>query len=312
MPPRERPSPLILITLLAAALLTGTGCDRDRATSGVATTQTTHAAAKPTVASLSPAATDLLIGMGAGDHLIAVSNWDAENPQTKDLPRVGDYRTIDRERLTMLKPDLVVVQGKPEKIQPGTVEFITGSLHAKMVNIQIVTLADVFDATQMLGDAIGAPDRAKAAAAKLQAELDAVKQGVAGKPPVRAYVARSNNALDSVGGGNFVDDVLTIAGGRNVLSGGHNSFPTVDREQLIKLDPDVILHLLPAGSPQAVEHTKEFWAAMPTLRAVKAGRVYVLEEYYVLQPSYRLGDTARLFAERLHGVTPATGDRGTP
>jgi iron complex transport system substrate-binding protein len=301
MPRQFRSSPLPLTLLLGALVLTFADCDRDRVNSVAATTQATRPITKPTVASLSPAATDLLIGMGAGDHLIAVSNYDAENPQTKDLPRVGDYRTIDRERLTTLKPDLIVLQGKPEKIQPGTAEFITGSLHARMVNIQIVTLADVFDMTQVLGEAVGTPDRAKAAANKLRTELDAVKQGVAGKPPVRVYVARSGNGLDSVGGGNFVDDVLTIAGGTNVLSGGQNSFPTVDREQLIKLDPDVILHLLPGASPQAVARAKEFWAGMEGLRAVKAGRVYVLEEYYVLQPSYRLGDTARLFAERLHG-----------
>src|SRR5437016_4463256 len=51
----------------------------------------------PTLASLSPAATDLLIGMGAGDHLIAVSNFDAERDETRGLDRVGDYRTQDWE-----------------------------------------------------------------------------------------------------------------------------------------------------------------------------------------------------------------------
>ena len=308
---RRESTTLPLIVIVAATFSLFPGCDRDRATSAAATTQATRPITKPTVASLSPAGTDLLIGMGAGDHLIAVSNWDAENPQTKGLPRVGDYRTIDRERLTTIKPDLVVVQERPDKIQPGTVEFITASLHAQMVNIQIVTLKDVFDATQVLGDAIGTPDRAKAAADKLRADLDVVKQSVAGKPPVRVYIARSQNGLDSVGGGNFVDDVLTIAGGTNVLSGGHNSFPTVDREQLVKLDPEVILHLLPAASPQAVERAKQFWAGMPSLKAVKAGRVYVLDEYFVLQPSLRLGDTARLFAARLHGVqVPASVREG--
>ena len=39
----------------------------------------------PAVASLSPAATDLLIGMGAGDHLVAVSNFDADRDDIRGL-----------------------------------------------------------------------------------------------------------------------------------------------------------------------------------------------------------------------------------
>src|SRR5690242_14198194 len=58
----------------------------------------TPPAVGPTLASLSPAATDLLVGMGAGDHLIAVSNFDADRDETRGLPRVGDYRTQDWEK----------------------------------------------------------------------------------------------------------------------------------------------------------------------------------------------------------------------
>jgi iron complex transport system substrate-binding protein len=305
MPPRQRPRPLFSLFLAGFAGLWGFACDRDAATSGTATAPATQSVARPSVASLSPGATDLLIGMGAADHLVAVSNWDGENPQTRGLPRVGDYRSIDRERLSELRPDVVVVQWRADKLPPGTAEFVS-SLGARLVNIQIVTLEDVFTATRDLGNAIGAPGRARAASDTLRAELDAVKRSVAGRAPVRVFVARAENGLDSVGGGNFIDDVLTIAGGANVLTGGHNSFPTVDREQLVRLDPDVILHLLPGATPQIVGRARQSWADLPELRAVKTGRVYLLDEYFVLQPSYRLGETARLFAERLHGVGPAT------
>src|SRR5205807_2554340 len=44
------------------------------------------------VASLAPAATDLILGMGAGDHLVAVSNYDAAEIGGRKLPQVGDYQ----------------------------------------------------------------------------------------------------------------------------------------------------------------------------------------------------------------------------
>src|SRR5436305_12578688 len=55
------------------------------------------------IASLSPAATDMLIGLGAKDHLVAVSNYES-SPESKDLPRVGDYQTTEWETLSRLRP----------------------------------------------------------------------------------------------------------------------------------------------------------------------------------------------------------------
>src|SRR2546426_11082993 len=73
----------------------------------------------PTLASLSPAATDLLVGMGAGDHLIAVSNFDAERDETRGLDRVGDYRTQDWEKLSALRPQKMIIQMRPDRLPPG-------------------------------------------------------------------------------------------------------------------------------------------------------------------------------------------------
>src|SRR5687768_12849902 len=120
MPPRQRPRPFYLLLFATALTVVTLACDRENPVTAPAATQSV----KPTVASLSPAATDLLIGMGAADHLVAVSNWDAENPQTASLPRVGDYRSIDRERLTAIRPDVVVVQFRADKLPPGVTEFV--------------------------------------------------------------------------------------------------------------------------------------------------------------------------------------------
>src|SRR5438477_9203291 len=70
---------LIVLSILFAPA----GCDRKPAAKSIS-----PAAKRPSVASLVPAATDLLIGMGAGDHLVAVSTWDADRPEIAGLPKV--------------------------------------------------------------------------------------------------------------------------------------------------------------------------------------------------------------------------------
>src|SRR5258705_13722080 len=72
-------------------------------------------AAEPKVASLVPAATDLIVSMGAGDHLVGISNYDdSSRAELKHLPKIGDYQTIDWERLRALKPQILIIFQSPD------------------------------------------------------------------------------------------------------------------------------------------------------------------------------------------------------
>ena len=112
-------------------------CDRGRPGVGPTTRP-----GKAAVASLVPAATDLLLDMGARDRLVAVSNWDADRPEIAGLPKVGDYRTVDWEKLIELRPDVMVVQFRADKMPPG-MEERAESAGIRLVNIRIVRLEDV-------------------------------------------------------------------------------------------------------------------------------------------------------------------------
>ena len=299
-----------LRTFFALALIVTTvlGCDRSAAITSTTQPSTRSSGAK-TVASLVPAATDMIIAMGARDALVAVSNWDAERPEIAGLPRVGDYRTVDWEKLASLRPDVMIVQWRPDKMPPGIAER-AAELNIELVNLRIVYLDEIFTAFQTLGDGIGQRDKADAAAAKLRRQLDAVRAAVAGKPPVRTLVSQTESPLSVVGGGNFMNDLLAIAGGKNVIEGGDNSYPNIDLERLVALNPDVVVHLLPGESPQVIERAKAFWSSHPELTAVKNGRVYFETESFMLLPGPLVGKIAERFATLLHPGIAFPDDRG--
>ena len=278
------------------------GCEPSIATAPAAQSST-QPTTGTTVASLVPAATDMIIAMGARERLVAVSNWDAQRPEIANLPRVGDYRTVDWEKLAAVRPDVMIVQWRPDKMPPGVADR-AARLNIRLVNLRIVHLDDIFTALQKLGDGIGEPEKAADASLKLRRQLDAVRAAVAGKPPVRTLISQTESPLATVGGGNFMDDLLTIAGGRNVIEGGDNSYPNIDLERLVALNPDVIIHLLPGESQQVIERAKSFWSSHPELTAVKNGRVYYETEPYMLLPGPLVGKVAERFATLLHpGVT---------
>jgi iron complex transport system substrate-binding protein len=299
----QRVGAAILTSFLLFLLATsgGTaGCDRS-ATGGKSGKQ-------PTVASLVPAATDLLIGMGVSSHLVAVSNWDPDLPEITGLPRVGDYRTIDWEKLSALRPKVMIVQFREDKVPTGLADRAS-SMGIRGVNEKINRLDDLFATIRQLGEALDEKQAAADAESKLRSQLAAVKQRVASRPVVSTLMTRAEpgSLLACVGGGNYLDEILTIAGGQNVLGGGENSYPTIDREMLIQLDPAAVLALLPSASPQVLEQTQAFWKSVPEISAVRLQRVHVMSEPYLLLPGLSVGKVAELFAEKLHPATsPST------
>ena len=267
-----------------------------------------RAADRPAVASLSPAATDILLGIGAGAHLVGVSNFDAERAGTAGLPRVGDYRTQDWEKLARLRPDKMIIQLHQDRTPAGLRDRASG-LGIELVNVQIDTLDDVFAAIPRLAAAVGEREKGEAALKGLREQFDTVRQRVAAAPRVRALVVVDVGGRSVAGPGTFLHDILTAAGGDNAAAALGNPWPTVDREKIAQLRPQVVIHLLPQASPQVRAQAEQFWAAMPDLPAVKNKRVHYLTDWYVLLPGYHLGALAEQFALILHpfaNVGPTT------
>src|SRR5579859_5083247 len=105
----------------------------------------------PTIASLVPAAADLIVAMGAADQLVAVSNYNL-GPETADLPRIGDYQTVDWEKLTVLRPDVLISFYGPGHTPAGFLEKIE-ELQIAQLNVQLDRLDEVYDGITKLGQA---------------------------------------------------------------------------------------------------------------------------------------------------------------
>lgn len=296
----NRPATSFVAAILSLALLTvalSTGCRESKPGK--------IDAKKPTVASLSPAATDILLAIGAVDHVVAASNYDSNKPQVQNLPGVGDYLNVDWEQLSALKPDVLIVQVResaaPEGFRQNAVKF-----GIKPVYIHIDNLADIDVAAKTVGDAVGETTKAEAAIKAMRDKLHSVAESVKGKPRSSTLVVTDEVGAGVAGSGTFLDEILAIAGGVNAAAGEGVGYPKLDREKTIALAPEVILHLLPDRPAPAVDIAKRYWQSMPEVPAVRNDRVYFLTNSSVMQPGLGVGDVAAAFADRLHP------DRGKP
>jgi iron complex transport system substrate-binding protein len=259
----------------------------------------------PTVASLVPSATDLLIGMGGGDHLVAVSDFDRQE-SLANLPRIGGYDSIDWEKVAGIKPGVIITWYGPDQTPRRFVDR-TRELNIQSVNLSFARLSDVFHAITVLGNICREPAKASELSRQMRKGLDSVHRKVSGEPPVRAIISTSASGRELAGRDTYLDDLLTEAGGQNAVQ--TVGYKTLDPEAIAALRPEVVLQLMPEASEATKAQAMRFWKSLPDLPAVKDQRVWQYTEAYIMQPGAHVADVAALFGLALH---PKSMERANP
>ena len=260
----------------------------------------------PRIASLVPAATDLLMSMGAGDHVVAVSTFDNAG---RDLPQAGDYENTNWEVLKKVQPKIIVVQAAESRLPFGFKDN-TDALGITRLNVHFDQLVDIYSMTHALGDAAQEPGKASELEQKIRTDIDRISVQTHGDPPIRTLIFLDQAAEKVVGPNNFLDELLHVAGGQNVASGLGSSWPTIDREKLLALKPDVIVFLLPGASTEIEAKAMGFGTGLDAIPAVHDGRIYVLSDWYVQMPQVHVGEVASRLFNVLHAAATAESSPG--
>ena len=257
--------------------------------------------AEPRVASIMPAGTDLLVGIGAADHLVAVSNYDDDRQGTAGKPKIGDYQSIDWEKLAPLHPQILITFYAPDRIPPAISQRCS-DLGIRIFNVKLEQLDDIYREAAALGDAVGEAAKAREAIAALKAKLAAVQAHVVGLPRVKVVIVTGEGGLALAGPDTFLDELVTLAGGQNVGAAIGKRYGNVDREMLLSMAPDVVIQLIPDGdkTPQVLAQARQFWDSLPQLPAVKNHQIHFVTDWYAQQPGFHVGQLAERFADILH------------
>lgn len=297
---RLRPAVRLLL-VLACALMAG--CEKP-ATPHPTTSPTTApaTAATPTLASIVPAATDMLLQMGAADHLVGISNFEPDIPELAGKARVGDYFGVDWEKLSQIRPNALILQ-RPKKDMVQAFTEQAASLKIQLVNVHMDRLEDIYPMIETVGAAAGEPAKAAALSQRLRDQLTRVTNRSANPEPVNTLIVLDKDAVFVVGPNNYLNDLLQMSGGKNVAADMGKDYPTIDLEKLLALDPEAIIQFLPQAQPQVLEAAEAFWKSHPNLKAVRNGRVYIHTDWYLQLPSARVGDVAEKMVNDLHPLT---------
>lgn len=253
------------------------------------------------IVSLVPALTEILFAIGAGPQVAAVSSFDTYPPEVEKLPRVGALVDPDLERILSLRPDLVLAYGSQ-----GDLQTQLARAKVPVYTYRHGGLSDIPRTIRDLGARVGRAEAAAKLASSIQAQIDSIRQRVAGRarPRVLIVMGREAGAIRGVyasGGVGFIHDMVDAAGGINVYADVKQEAVQATSEQILTLRPDVILELRaePLTADQIAREVA-VWKPLSSVPAVRNGRVVIITDERVVISGPRVGEGTELIARALH------------
>lgn len=287
----------------------------------------------PRIVSLIASATEIVCTLGFQEHLVGrshecdypesvrqlpvctepkfpVEGWSYEiDARVRALVRDGlsVYR-VREEQLRALQPDVIVTQSHCA-VCAVSLRDVEEAVRAwldrpvQIVSLEPNTLADVWEDIRRVARALGVPERGDALIAALRERMQVIAtraRALAPKPTV-AYIEWIEPLM---AGGNWMPELVEMAGGVNLFGEAGRHSPTLRWEDVLAQDPDV-LFIAPCGLD--IARTRREMALLvrrpewPMLKAVTQGRVILADgNQFFNRPGPRLVESLEILAEVLH------------
>ena len=245
------------------------------------------------IASLSPAATEILFAVGAGDQVAAVDMFSNYPPEATTREKLDAFQP-SVEAIAGAQPDLVLVFYDPGNL----VEGLTNANLTVFFLETPTSVEGVLDQIRVLGKVTGHPQEAEGLVESMQEDISAVQERLAAVEQGPRVFHEVDNQLYTVAPDSFVGNLYTILKAQNIAAGTGQAFPQLSQEAIIEADPEVIIlgDAVGGESPETVK-ARPGWGS---ISAVKNDRIYVVDPDIVSRPGPRLVDGLETLAQALY------------
>ena len=264
---------IVAVVILVGVMMNATaGTQRHEATVTVTDDhgRTVAVPSHPTrVVSLSPAVTEIIYALGAEELLVGRTDFCVYPPEAEAIPSIGGISNLNIEKILSLNPDLV----------------ISGSMVGKKVTDQMDAMGTpmvcviekprfeaLYDNITAIGHLVGKEQEADSLNELLSGKVsellsDSVTLSL--RHSVYYVVGFGAGGNFTAGGNTFINDIIRMAGGRNIAEGVEGW--SYSLEALMKEDPDYII--------VRREDSAAFCGMKPynRLRAVREGHIIGIE-----------------------------------
>ena len=248
------------------------------------------------IVSLSPATTELVFALGAGELLVGSTDYCDYPEQAKSIPRVGSgpLGTVSLEAIVGKQPDLVLC--KFDTHQP-LVESLE-RLNIAVVAVGPESLEEFFEEARWLGQALQRNEQAEQLIQSMTVRKEQLATKSSANRKLRVFYQVWNDPLMTAGKGSFINQLLELASLENIVDATIGRYPRVSPELVVERDPEIIIVPSSPANPVNLEtiYGRPGWQGVS---AVKNRRVLVVNSDIISRCGPRMLDALEQIIEAI-------------
>lgn len=251
------------------------------------------------IVSLAPHITEMLFSVGAGDRVVGTVAYSNYPEAANRIPEIGSSQHLDFERITALRPDLIVgwQSGNP----------LAALEHLEKLGFTLFlseprVIGDIADNIEKLAQLTATEEAAQKSIQSFRDGLRKLAAQYNDAAPVTVFYEIWNQPMMTLNGEHIVSNVIDLCGGRNVFADLPNLAPHIGIEAVLHKNPQVIVA---SGSGSERPEWLNDWKQWPSLRAVKNDHLFFIPPDIIQRHSLRILQGAQMLCTQLEQVRQA-------
>jgi iron complex transport system substrate-binding protein len=246
------------------------------------------------VVSLAPSVTETIFALGFGDRLVGVTTSCDYPAEARKIPKIGGFMSPSLETIVAKRPGIVI--GVSSATDPAKAREME-RLGLEVTLISLASVSDILSSIKSIARSLESPQAGEKLVHKITLQMDQVRERVAPAPRRSTLLLVGLRPLIAVGGKNFIDELITLAGGKNIAGDAAQPWLNLPDEYVVAKAPQVIIE---AGMGSERDQIAKHWADLKSIPAVQHRRVYRYPSDKILRPGPRIGEGLEEIARLLH------------
>ncbi|HPZ06994.1 MAG TPA: cobalamin-binding protein [Candidatus Eremiobacteraeota bacterium] len=230
------------------------------------------------IISLSPSSTEMIFYLGLSEKLLAVNSQCDFPPEALKKQKIGDVN-LNIEKLVELHPDLIVT----EKGLFDNLIYQFDSLGLPVLFLDAGNMEGICNSILLLGKATGEIKVSHQLVNSIKERIEEIKIILPNTRKIRVFVEIWPDPVMTVGKKNFINDIISLAGGVNIADDIESNNIQINSEWVLKRDPEVIILTTPGTKARVYKRP-----AWQEITALKSGRVYEIDPDIMVRPTPRV------------------------
>ena len=250
------------------------------------------------IVSFGPSITEILFALDLGENVVGVSDFCDYPEAAKLKPKVGNAFSPSIETVVGLEPDLVLTV-KHEQFNSEL-----DSLGITYIVLDPKDVDSIVDSIELAAEVTGRVKEGNQLVKDMRDRISQVVDLVKGAPKVSVFFivdATDPNNPWTAGPGSFIDDIIGMAGGKNIAAEAPAAWAQLSIEQIVSSDPDIIIiQTMVGGVPTVSKEVLKGNPAWQEMTAVKQDRIYFIDGDLVSRPGPRIVQGLEEMAKIIH------------